>query len=460
MRLTASRLQHIPHAPGVYAFTHRGVFLYVGKAADLRERLAAYRPGKDWKTEMLREATGLRIIRTNSELEAVLLEANWIKIHQPKHNIANKDGKRFLYIEITNEEFPQVRTTRTFGKSGTYFGPFTSAYAVRETLRALRKIFPFRCKNKPIASERRGGIYSRPLPQTGSRSVGRADVKSAPTIRMTSPCLYFHLGQCAGTCAGLITAVQYRRRVIAPLVRLLRGETISARRLLDVEHRVLLDQVLAHTRILSVTEKYANDLRELQRVLHLPQLPHRIEGYDVSDAHGRDAVAAMVVAIDGGPEPSEYKRFKIRTLEGKSNDVGMLAEVLTRRLGHAPMSLRGSRVTEAISTMDARTDGIAAPRIDSARNDKKIWPSPDLLLIDGGKPQLNAAIRVMRRLGVSFSVVALAKRAEEIYLPGERFPLRLPRNSSALHLLQRIRDEAHRFAVSYHHFRRTERMFR
>lgn len=432
MRLTAKRLANIPHAPGVYTFTKRGVPIYVGKAADLRVRLTAYTPGKDWKTDMLREATGLTMEQTASELEALLLEVHRISTLHPTYNIANRDQKTFLSILVTtNEEFPQVLPTRSHASAGTYFGPFTSAYAVRETLRALRKIFPYRCKLKPQAAS------------------------SKPQAR---PCLYFHMGLCAGTCAGRITAREYRRRVIAPLVRILNGQAKSARRLLDEEHRRLLDDVLAHTRILSVTEKYVADLHDLQRVLHLPALPRRIEGYDISNIHGIEAVGSMIVAIDGEPAPSEYKKFKITTLEGQSNDVGMLREVLGRRLQHS-RSLRGSRATEAIPATRVRTRGIASlPPV--ARNDKDIWPNPDLILIDGGKAQLNAALRAMRAAGISFPVVALAKRNEEIYLPGERHPLRLPKNAPALHLLQRVRDEAHRFAIGYHRTRYRKRIFR
>ncbi|MDO8622597.1 MAG: hypothetical protein Q7R80_05190 [bacterium] len=447
MRLTPQRLQHIPHTPGVYTFTKRGVPIYVGKAADLRARLTAYMPGKVWKTDMLRDATGLRIETTTSELEALLLEVNRIQAFHPKYNIANRDQKSFLSILVTtDEEFPQVLPTRSRARAGTYFGPFTSAYAVRETLRALRKIFPFRCKAVPVSSERRGGV---PSPPRGAH--GRAPLR---------PCLYFHLGQCAGTCAGLISATEYRRRVIAPLLRILNGQAKSARRMLDGEHRRLLDDVLAHTRVLSVTEKYAADLHDLQRVLHLPQLPHRIEGYDISNIHGLEAVGSMVVAVDGEPAPSEYKKFKVRTLEGQSNDVGMLREVLTRRLRHVSSSRAEQRGAER-SPGDPDGDFSARSRGSLGRNDageKDAWPDPDLMLIDGGKAQLNAALRSMRATGISFPVVSLAKREEEIYLPGERSPLRLPKNAPALHLLQRVRDEAHRFAIGYHRARYRKRI--
>lgn len=403
MELTAQRLARIPHTPGVYTFTRRGVPLYVGKAADLRQRLAAYRTEvlhrdtRPWTNAMVREATGLHIELTASEVEALLLEANRIHALQPKYNIRNRSDVSFCSILVTDEEFPRVLTTRSLGTLGSSIGPFTSAHAVRETLRALRKIFPFRCNRMPQAPE--------------SQLHGQR-------------CLSAHLGLCAGTCAGRITAREYRRRVITPLLRLLRGATASARRLLDPEHQRLLDDVLAHTRVLSVTEKYAADLRELQRVLRLPSLPHRIEGYDISNIGGDAAVGSMVVAIDGEPAPHEYRKFKIRMLEGRANDVGMLREVLTRRLRH------------------------------------REWPLPDLILIDGGKPQRNAALRVLRNAHAIVPLVALAKRAEELYLPDERVPLRLPGNSPALHLLQRVRDEAHRFAIQYHRLRYRKRLFR
>ena len=445
MRLTNARLQRIPHAPGVYTFTKRGVPIYIGKAADLRARIAAYTPGKDWKADMVAQATGLTIERTDSELEALLLEANRIAVHRPKYNIANRDQKTFLSILVTTgEEFPQVLPTRSHARTGTYFGPFTSAHAVRETLRTLRKIFPYRCNRKPIA----------PLPPNPPSPHGGEGGK------VLRPCLYFHLGQCAGTCAGRITPEEYRRRVIVPLLRVLTGRAKSARVLLDAEHRRLLDSVLAHTRVLSVTEKYAVDLRELQRVLHLPELPRRIEGYDVSNIHGIEAVGSMVVALDGEPAPSEYKRFKVRTLEGQSNDVGMLREVLTRRLRHHPSVIAREQQRPKQSRPRVFMTGIATPRPGSARNDKEEWPDPDLILIDGGRAQLNAALRAMRSAGVSFPAVALAKREEEIYLPGERAPLRLPGNAPALHLLQRVRDEAHRFAVGYHRLRYRKRILR
>jgi excinuclease ABC subunit C len=409
MKLTRERLKRIPTSSGVYTFTRRGAPLYVGKASNLRDRLAAYLPKRGWKEEMVLEATGLRVERTNSELEAFLLEAHRIAQHQPVYNLTQRHHTRFLSILVTtDEDFPKVLVTRSHRRAGTYFGPFTSAYAVRETLRALRKIFPYRCQQEP-----RGADDHR-----------------------ARPCLYFHMGQCAGTCAGRISKTAYRRSIIQPLLRIFRGEAMLIRKKLDAEHRALFDDVLAHTHVLSVTEKFASDVRHLMSVLGLPNLPRRIEGYDISTAHGIASTGAMVVATDGEPEPAEYKRFSIRGESKEANDIGMMTEVLERRIRHSESACQHLKIDCVLP-----------------------WPDPDLILVDGGKAQRNAAMRVLKKAGLDIPIVALAKRAEEIYLPGERAPLRLSANSPALHLLQRIRDEAHRFAITYHRLKRGKRTF-
>ncbi|MDO8425551.1 MAG: hypothetical protein Q7T01_03490 [bacterium] len=456
MQLTVSQVNAAPRAPGVYTFTRDGVPIYIGKAADVRARLRAYLPGGGWKEGMVEEADVMTVEVTNSEVEALLLEAALIRKHQPKYNVLSRDDKQFLYVLVTtDEDFPQVLPTRSHRRSGTYFGPFTSARAVRETLKALRKVFPYRCSNTPQVPTLR-----QKDSKSGSRSrIGTANDElqadtpsSSPSgrrgVSIARPCLYYHMGLCAGTCAGMIAKIAYRQQVVAPLVRLLRGETKAARAKLDPAHRAMLDDVLAHAQVLSTVDKYAIDARELQRVLGLPALPHRVEAYDISNIHGQEAVGSMVVAIDGEPDPSEYRKFKIRTLEGQSNDVAMMREVIGRRLAH--------------TSVLPREEPPLSPPAAEARGEtiREEWPLPDLMVIDGGKGQLNAALRAMRDTGVSVPVVGLAKRNEEIYLPGEASPLILPKHSPALHLLQRIRDEAHRFAIGYHRKRYRKRLLR
>jgi len=192
-----------------------------------------------------------------------------------------------------------------------------------------------------------------------------------------------------------------------------------------------------HTKLVTSQEKFAYDVRELARALHLPAMPHRIEGYDIAHTGGLNATGSLVVFAEGEPLKSAYRKFRMKTVAEKPNDTAMLKEVLSRRL------------TKLDTTEAAR------------------WKLPDLMVIDGGKAQLNAARSALRSGGVSVPVVAIAKggihgsqlrQKDELYFPGEKKPLVLPKNSPALHIIQRVRDEAHRFALSYHQHLRSKRM--
>ncbi len=409
----AASLKQLPATPGVYQFLDaKKTIIYVGKAANLKSRVGSYfRKSADLspvKQQMVDAVIDIKIITTESEIEALLLEANLIKKLQPYYNVTLRDDKSYIYVKIATEEaWPRVLTTRTIDRSGTYFGPFTSANAVRETLRVLRKFLPYRCNQKPI------------------------DPNLSPKTYHLKPraCFWYHLGLCPGTCIGAVS-----RRTYAEIVRNIilffegrKKELIrSMRKDMGYERIAMMENVLAHTRVLSVGEQYASDTRDLARVLGVSAL-HRIEGYDISNIMGREAVGSMVVFLDGEPAKSEYKKFKIKTVHG-ANDVAMLEEVLTRRLQHAE------------------------------------WSLPDLMIIDGGKAQRNAALRVV---GNHISIIAIAKgghggvlaQKEEIYFPGEAKPLKLPNASPALHLVLRIRDEAHRFAIGYHKTLRKKKFF-
>lgn len=399
-------LKHLPITSGVYQFLDvKKHIIYVGKAANVKSRVQSYfRKSADLspaKQEMVAVIADIKIIETDSEIEALLLEANLIKKLQPYYNVTLRDDKSYLYIKIsTEEEWPRVLTTRTITKAGTYFGPFTSAYAVKETLRVLRKFLPYRCNQKPM----------------GKRA-----------------CFWYHLGRCPGVCVGAITKTEYGK-IIRRLILFFEGRIEELQRTmkkeLGLERVELMQNVLAHTRILSVGEQYASDTRDLARVLGVTTPLHRIEGYDISNIMGREAVGSMVVFVDGEPAKSEYKKFKIKTVHG-ANDVAMLAEVVTRRLSHAD------------------------------------WPVPDLLIIDGGKAQLNVALRIVKKLTMDIPVIAIAKgghggvlrQKEELYFVGERTPLKLQNTSPALHLVLRVRDEAHRFAIGYHTTLRRKKFF-
>ncbi len=400
----------LPSFPGVYFFRDKtGTVIYVGKAINLRNRVSSYfqKNLESIKTRSLVENIAkIDFIEVVSDIEALLLEAKFIKQHQPFYNARLKDDKDYLYIVFTNEDFPKVTTGRkrdtTLSKQ--YFGPFTTAKAARDTLRVVRKIFPFRTNCRPIS--------------------GKA-------------CLSYHLGLCPGVCIGAISKMEYRK-TLRKLESFLNGNTNAllsnlkkdmdnSARKMDFEEaskwRDKISAVEKTTRRYEEIDKYLDGPDALEGVyqlqlnafaesLGLGQLPARIECYDISNIQGSNSVGSMVVLTDGKINKDEYRRFKIKTVSG-INDPASMAEVLTRRF----------------------------------HND---WEFPNLIVVDGGRTQLNAAAAVLETLELEIPVIGLAKKNEEIYRGGEKQVLRLPKNSLALLLLQRIRDEAHRFAITYH----------
>ncbi len=433
-------LTNIPQKPGVYVFRGaRKKILYVGKASNLRSRVRSYfRKQSTYlspaKFNLLPEIRSVEIRQTQSEIEALLLEANLIKKYKPPYNVLLRDDKSYVYVKIATEElYPSVYATRKLEKAGVYYGPFTSATAVKEVLKLVRKFFPYRdssCK-----------------PGQGK------------------PCFSYRLGRCPGTCVGAITKTDYQRTIRKiklffegrheQIARELKREVREEKRLYRKEKfeekkdaRALtlarkevqaeqLQKVIAHTRLVTSQEKFAYDVRELARELRMRGLPNRIEGYDIAHTGGLNATGSMVVFQDGEPSKTAYRKFRIKMAAHIPNDTAMLKEVLTRRL--------------------AKLDTDDAWR----------WQLPDLMIIDGGKAQLNSVRSILEKTGVSVPLIAIAKggvhgstlrQKEEIYFPGEKNSLVLPKNSSALHLVQRVRDEAHRFALSYHKHLRTKRM--
>jgi excinuclease ABC subunit C len=542
----------IPTEPGCYLWRDRNErVVYVGKAKNLRARLSSYFQawsGIPTKTRgMLEVARSVEWIVCANEVEALHLEYNLIKRHRPRYNIRYTDDKSYPYLAVTvQEDVPRAMVRRNPRKDGTrYFGPYAHAYAIRETLDLLLRVFPVRTCSQ--------GVFDR------CRRAGR-------------PCLLHHIGRCSAPCTFNVTADQHRD-IVEDLLRFLEGDTegtlaemeaqmteeagklnfeaaarirdqlVAVRRALEKQVMVTgraedfdavhfhaddleaafqaffvrrgrvvgrkgwtvdrvedLDepQLLGHFLLELAMErgedipreilvplmpddadtlsdlftevrgggrveiripqrgekrafletvrdnateafqqhrlKRAKDfnarsqaLHELQDALGLSEAPLRIECYDISTLQGTNSVASMVVMEDGLPRRSEYRRFKINGVEGQ-DDFAMMHEVITRRFrrfladAEKPVSERG-----------------------------RFQYPPNLVIIDGGKGQLNAAVRALAELGVEgVDVCSLAKRMEEVFLPGQSASVMLPRSSEALYLIQRIRDEAHRFAITYH----------
>ncbi len=538
--LIAEQLKRLPTSPGVYLMKDaEGNILYVGKAANLRHRVRSYfAAGQKLSSKMQRMVARINDIDfliTGSEQEALILELNLIKRHHPRYNVRLKDDKTFPYLKITlNEDWPRLYFTRRVEPDGgRYFGPFASAKSVRQTLKLLKGIFPFRSCAKAITG-------------TDSRA-----------------CLEYHMNRCVGPCIGEVSQEDYAevirqvilflegkqemvvrklerqmkeaaesldfekaarlRDQIQAVNRVVEGQRIAAAvkgeqdviafaqdndqayvqvffirsdkligresfvmqgtrseepgqimtsfvkqfygsapdipRLILLQHPVEDKAVIEHwlggkrgarvriqvpgrgnrRQLVEIAAENARQgweqlkikqlvapkeidaaLAEIKKALALPGLPRRMEGYDISNIQGKAAVGSMVVFDQGRAKPAHYRRFRIKTVAG-ADDYAMLQEVLKRRFKRS----RDASDTWAVL--------------------------PDLVLIDGGKGQLSAAREAMRDAGAdTLPVASLAKENEEIFVPGRAQPIVLPRSSPGLQLLQRLRDEAHRFAIAYH----------
>lgn len=535
------KLKRTPQKPGVYLLKKSdGTILYVGKAKQLRSRLRShFKPGKHddpRHQRLMQQVTAFETIITDSEVEALIMEANFVKEHRPRYNVDLKDDKSYPFIRVTSEPFPKIFITRKIVRDGSvYYGPYTDAGALRQLMNAVRKIFPLRTCNTKLSGD-----------------PGQANGRQA--------CLNYHIGRCAGVCIGRISRDDYAA-VVDQATAFIKGE--DSRLLRELEERMnkkaankkfeeaawLRDEItsikafrnrqkvvdagagdrdlvtvarkegeacgmvfnvregkiinrkhyfLRNTDDAEIAEIVASFLKQyyldasfvpaeiflqtpladignlerwlsekrgakvtiavpqkgkkarlmemcaqnaahvlddyllqkaaftgripgpvaaLQNDLGLARPPLHIEAVDISNTQGENSVASLVVFENGKPKKSEYRKYKIKTVAG-ADDFRSIAEVVRRRF---------SRL-------------IAEDR-----------PLPDLLMVDGGKGQLSAAAAVLAELGQQDQpVIGLAKRLEEVYLPGIPAPQNIPKHSPGLHLLQRLRDEAHRFAVTFH----------
>jgi len=414
--LKKEAIDKLPKTAGVYAFKKGREILYIGKAANIRERVRQHK-------ELLSKALQLGYLKTDSEIEALILEANLIKKYQPKYNVVWRDDKNYFYVGITKEDYPQVFITHQIKSLNTkykilntkFVGPFVDGGALKQTLKILRKVFPYRS--------------CRVLPKR--------------------PCLWYHLGRCPAPC---LTKSKISLEI--PLTRLKKDCQRNAKNIMKIFKRgktktlgdikkekkiaaknqnfelaakirdqiSALEKVMSHARIfepfqISPIENWSPIQKELKKILKTKKGITRIEAYDISNIQGEVATGAMVTFINGHPDKNFYRKFKIN-IAGKPDDVAMLKEVLSRRLKHPE------------------------------------WPYPDLMLIDGGKPQLNVAVKskFQNTKSKNIKIIAIAKQKNELFIEGQKKSIllkSLPRE--IFNLILQLRDEAHRFAQSYHH---------
>src|SRR5438067_9594006 len=453
------KVHEVPHKPSVYLMRDRfNRVIYVGKARDLRKRVSSYfMPSKiavaDLKTRaMLDSVWDFETHTVQSEAESVLLEGKLIKEYRPRYNISFRDDKRFLLVKIDmTEEWPRFRLTRLKkNDSARYFGPYAGAGALRQTLNLMRKKFGVLTfgRGSPTERELKSSTYQVP-------------------VRLSE-----------------ITAEQYRERA-AQACEFLEGQSREMIDALDeqmrkaaekmefekaAELRNMIDDVRQTTRQMrrftrgtlpSAIDPVA-DVQSLGDALHLPRLPRVMECFDISNISTTHVVASMVCFRDGVPDKDSYRRYRVRTVEGQ-DDFASMAEVVRRRYSRILLEAREANADAAEFSQETAVEGLrrlqqqtpnARPMSNIQLEDRR-FPAPvrlpDLIIVDGGKGQLSAECRELQRLGLyDLPIIGLAKEREEIYRPGRALPLRLPMDSPALRLIQRIRDEAHRFANAYH----------
>lgn len=392
-----SLYENFPDTAGVYLMKNAAAeIIYVGKAANLRRRVSSYfnRPHDSRIEKLVSEVKKIDIKKTDTALEALILEAELIKKYRPFFNIKDKDDKSFLYFEITKEPYPRVVLVRGREKpEGERFGPFTSASSAREALRILRKIF--------------------------SWSVHPAE-KIGKSKR---PCLDFEIGLCPGTCIGTVDKRAYRRNIAnlkiflkgrkKILLKKLEKEMVASAKFLDFEKAGKIKrQIFSLRHIQDIALIQENELSGEGRIII------RIEGYDISNISGSSAVGSMVVWENGELNKNEYRKFRIKTVK-QANDTGMMKEMISRRL-------------------------------------KNNWPLADVILVDGGLGQMSAARQALNEAGLKIPIIGIAKGPAK---KADRLIGRLPKDVLKDDLL-RLRDEAHRFAISYHKKIRGEKFIR
>jgi len=453
------KVHDLPHKPGVYLMRDRlNRVIYVGKARDLRKRVGSYflpsRLGNaDLKTRALLDSVwDFECHTVRTEPEALLLEGRLIKEYRPRYNISFRDDKRFLLVKADMaDEWPRFRLTR-FKKDdqARYFGPFANSGALRQTLAFMRKRFGVLTFGRGVPTERelKSSTYQVPMKL--------ADIAAEQYRERVNAACEFLAGKSREALEGLEDEMHKaakelnfeRAAQLRDMVENLRETTKPMRRF------------TRHT--LPGAIDPAADLRALRDALGLKDAPGVMECFDISNISTTHIVASMVAFKDGVPDRSNYRRYRVKTVEGQ-NDFASMAEVIRRRYSRILLEARERNPDAAEYSQEAPGEALArlaggeseVVALDENGNEapRSFAPVrlPDLVIVDGGKGQLSAACKELQRLGLhELPILGLAKEFEEIYRPASPAPLRLPEDSGALRLLQRIRDEAHRVANSYH----------
>jgi len=452
-----AKLREVPHQPGVYLMKDRlGSIIYVGKARDLRKRLSSYftasrKTRADLKTRALIDTIAdFEVHPVRNEAEALLLEGKLIKDYRPRYNVQFRDDKRFLLVRLNPADpWPRFQLTRLKRDDGSrYFGPFAHSGALRATISWVNRRFGLR--------------VCRP------RVPGEVDYKhcNADVIR-----------NCSAPCVGRVTRDDYLARVEQACEVLegkgrreifveLEEEMAKHAGRMDFERAAILRDVLgnlrktlnparrfARGRGVPTTVKPTEDLAELGEELGLAGPPRVMECFDISNVSSNHIVASMVRFTEGRPDNGNYRRYRIRTVAGQ-DDFASMAEVIRRRYSRILME----NAAAAPEAGESQEDVVEIQRR-LAREGRAKVVLPDLVIVDGGKGQLSSAVKELRQLGLhELPVIGLAKQREEVFVPGRAEPLLISHERGALRLLQRIRDEAHRFANSYNELLYRRRM--
>ena len=457
------KVHEVPHKPGVYLMRDRfNRVIYVGKARDLRKRVSSYfLPSKlaqaDLKTRAMLDATwDFETHTVRSDAESVLLEGKLIKEYRPRYNISFRDDKRFLVVRVDlSEEWPRFRLARFKKDDGSrYFGPYAHSGALRQTLNFMRKRFGVLTfgRGAPTERELKSSTYQVPV---------RLSETSAEQYRerVAQACDFLE-----GKSREMIAALEEQMRTAAEKMDF---EKAAELRNMVADLRSTTKPTRRFTRgSLPSTIDPMADVQALADALHLSDAPRVMECFDISNISTTHVVASMVCFRDGVPDKNNYRRYRVRTVEGQ-DDFASMAEVVRRRYSRILLEARAANSDAAEFSQENAFEAVARCRATASvaepgagnrgacpTNEKQAqWyvRLPDLIIVDGGKGQLSSACRELQRLGLhDLPIIGLAKEHEEIYRPGRALPLRLPMDSPALRLLQRIRDEAHRFANAYH----------